>query len=560
MTMKLFRRNAVVAVLMALLLVLGSLLSACGKKDPVKHMQYVEEKAVEEFAEDLANILDEYNKVGSKFDNGSVSSEIDVDISEAALSMLEIMASASGAEIDLSWLSNIGLDMEGYIGSELVAYNLTLGLGESDLIGLDLMTDVETMTVYAGIPELVKKYLAIDVDAALSSDPSLDLDDSLFSQFQTLIQPQPLFSMATPDGEVLEKLINKYMGIVIGGLKRVERTEGTAIANGVEAACDVLKVTVTEADAIAIAENVLTEVKGDKDFKEMFVALADPYIAYMNSLGGIPATEFQSGEEVYKGLCALIDDTLVTLAEEKAEIADVTEEEALSKAVILETYVNKKDEIIGRRISAEGEELFSYFYVENKKDFSLELSVEGEQLLRGNGTTGKKLNGTFTLVPQGGEDSLVLTVKDLDLDLLEDGYINGTFDIDAAAIAENCDDDTVSAILENYTIRLVCEQGDGSTGKFALSLLDANGADFVKITVASKLGKGKAPSLPAAENVITISPEMDEAQAEQLGMELLTSIDVEAIKDRLNSSPIPKEYVQLIEQYLAYIDMLVAHP
>ena len=559
MTMKLFRRNAVLAVLMALLLVLGSLLSACGKKDPVKHMQYVEEKAVEEFAEDLANILDEYDEVSSKLDSGSVSAEIDVDISDAALSMLEVMASASGAEIDLSWLSNIGLEVEGYLGSELVAYNLMLGLGESDLIGLDLVTDVETMTVYIGIPELVKKYLAVDVDAAMNSDPSLDLDDDMFSQFQTMTQPQPPFFVATPDGKVLEKLINKYMSIVIGGLKRVERTEGTAIANGVEAACDVLKVTVTEADAIAIAENVLTEVKGDKDFKEMFVALADSYIAYMNSLGGISATEFQSGEEGYKGLCALIDDTLVTLAEEKAEIADATEEEALSEAVILETYVNKKDEIIGRRIFAEGEEFFSYFYVENKKDFNLELAVEGEQLLRGNGTTGKKMNGTFTLV-QDGEDALVLTVKDLDLDLIEDGYINGTFDIDAAAIAENIDDDTVSAILDNYTFRLVCEQGDGSTGKLALSLLDANGADFVKITVASKIGKGKAPSLPAAENVITISPEMDEAQAEQLGMELLTSIDVEAIKDRLNSSPIPKEYVELIEQYLAYIDLLVAYP
>ncbi len=537
--MKSFNRKSLCALFMALLLVLSMCFTACGEKDPVKYEQKLEKEAVEEFAAELADVYDEYISMVSVEDEVSLKTEIDIEISDTALTLIELAASAAGADIDLSFLSNISIDGESYVKDNTFAtFALMIGLGDSELIGLDMITDANAGELLVGIPGILTKYISVNMG---------ELMDASEIEGATLTAPD--FSKL-PEGKELEKLINKYAEIIIDGIKNVERTEGSATANGVETTCEVLKITVTEADAMAIVKSLLTEARGDKDLEAVITSVVDCIVDYAANLGEV----IPSGAEVYAELCDGIDELLADLEEETIE-----ETEEGADALIITNYVDKDDEIIGRTISLGEEELFSYIYAENKGDFGFTLSFEGQPVILGSGTAGKKMNGTFELIVEG-ETMLTATLKDFDVDKMEkDGYFNGTIDIGLGALAEEAGDETVSAVLGNYAIRIEMQQKDKYTASAAFGLVDAEGTYFVKLAVATSKGSGKGLERPADENIIELPIfDMDDAASETLLMELLTSIDVSVIKDRLNASPIPTEYVEVIEEYLSYIDLIKA--
>ncbi len=535
--MKTLNRKSLCALLMVFVLLLGMCLTACGEKDPVKYTQKLEKDGVKTLASELAEAYDSYLS-GATAKETAITYDMDLELSASALSLIEMAASASGAELDLSFLSDISLGGEMYRkDNSFGTFSLMLALGDSDLIGFDVIADTSVGEVVMGIPELITKYVSVDVNdlfavSGMNGSALAGIDLSKL-----------------PEGKVLEALINKYAAILFNGIKSVERAEETVTANGVEATLDTLTITVTEADAMAIAKTLLTEAKADKELETVVVSFVDTFASYMESMGEEP----MSGAQAYAELCEEMDEALADIDAAIEENAAETGEAATGETLIIKNYVNRDDEIVGRTVSFDDETLLSYIYAENKEAFGFTLSAEGEEIVRGKGTNDKKLSGDFTFFSYG-EPVFEASVKELDMQKLrKDGYLNGTVEFGMDALADMAYDESLSAFLGNYTVRVEFAQKDANTGSLVLGLVDAEDSYFIKLSVTTAKGSGTGVVRPADESIIKLPLSKGEEAIALGAMELLESIDAEAVRARLNALPLPKEYIQILEQYLALL-------
>ncbi len=542
--MKFLNRKTFTALLMACLLMFSTLLTACGEKDPVKYEQELEMDLVESLTDDLIEVYDEYIDTATDSESNSARTELDIELSPEALDLIEAALAAADVEMDLSSLSNISFDSEIYVkNGEVSTYDMVLGIGENELLGFELILDSNTKEGILGLPGLLEKYIKVDV-SALWDMMAEELDGEM-ADLETLLPEAPDLSKL-PDGKTIEKLIIKYAEIIINGINKVERTEATVTANGVEAPCDMLTITVTQSDARAVAKAFLTEARSDKELEEALLAFVDAYADYLSNAIG---EEIPLGAELYSEMCKGIDGLLAELEETEVSESD--------SAIVITNYVDKDDEIIGRALSLDGEELAAYAYAENDGSFGFELRVDGEKYVVGSGTTGKLLNGRFDVVAEGIE--LTLSVKDFDLNnFKKNGLLNGTFEFDLGALFESMGDDSLAVLGNSTIIRVEIEQKNEESIRLVYGLADAEGTYFIKASVVTSEGSGEPLERPADENIIVLSVDdlTNEEAAQSLVMELLGSLDIEGIKEILKSIPLPEEYASEVDQVIALLEML----
>lgn len=514
------------AVVMALMLVVSLAFGACGKKTystPVEYVCHVENEAIMTSVEKLSAVYD--NVVTNSIKEGvGGKTSIDIELSEGLLSMLQLAAG-----VDLSWLSNISIDGNSFVNSDTMALNLMLGLGGSDLIGLDFLMDSAEGMIYLTIPDILSKYLSIDLDMMME-ESGVDLASMKGISFDGL-----------PSGKVIEKLAAKYLNIILDGVKVAEKTAGKLNANGVEENCSVVKITITEKNAMDIAKSVLEAAKNDDDLKNVIVKFGD-WVTEDSSKDYGEA--MSGGEVIYDEFIAAVDELLNEAATE-TYADDATDSDNI---IVITDYVNGDDEIIGRTIAdGNGDEMFSYGYAENGKNFGFELSVEGVDYILGNGTVAGKMNGEFSLV-EDGVSYLTVEVKDLDLVKLDKGLVNGTFDLKIDELPIDDDSNMLASVLAIYNIRLTVEQSSKNDGKISIGLV--NGDEyFIKVSVESSVEKMAEPAMPSAENTIVFSEDIDAA-------ELLGSINFNTLLERIENLPIPEEYISLIGEYIAKLATL----
>ncbi|MEE0968633.1 MAG: DUF6583 family protein [Clostridia bacterium] len=535
-----FKKISFSALFVAAMLMLSALLGSCLDKKPtfdtpVEYARYVEKQEINSTTHEIMKYYNNIVSESGKAVSGNV--EIDIDISDNALALIELAARSSGTDIDLSWLSNISLDGSVYTSDNLMSLDLMLGLGDADILGIASVFDYENGASYLTLSDIMSKYLKVDFASALEG-----ADDSI-------VIPEYDFSKL-PSSTAIEALLNKYVGIIVDGIKTAERSSGTLTANGVEENCEVVKITITANDAKDIALAVLGEVKKDEGLKKAIVDIC----AWIGDIASQYGEEFTSGEEAYAELCKMADEAIAELGEFDAEESE--------EVLVITDYVNDDLEVIGRDISFDGENIITYGYASNNKNFGFEMSVDGEKIAEGTGTEGDKLNGEFTFYTydhyDGGktESALLVSVKDFDMKKLDKGYISGIIDISLDGLSEDFGDAVVSSILSNYSIRLELDQKDENNGKIALGLVSGE-EYFVKFTIGAATGKGMAPSIPSDDNVISVPIDgMDDATSQALGLEIIKSVDFNALMENLENSPVPKEYVDIIRQYVALFSMI----
>ncbi len=518
MLFKKFSKKCFVALALATVLVLSLALGACGDKSydsTEAYVKHIEGEAIKTGVEKLSAVYD--NMVSPSKKGVSGKSEIDIDISENALSMLQL-----ATDMDFSWLSNISIDGTSFQNNDMMAMKLMLGLGESKLLGLDLIFDNASNMAYFTLPGVLSKYLSIDI-AELAESAEVDMSSLSSVDLSKL-----------PDGDSIKKLANKYVDIILSGIRVAEESKGKLTANGVEESCSVVKIIITEKNAMDIARSVLETAKNDAELKKVIVDFAN-CIAELDEYS-------DSGENVYAEFCEFIDETLEDMSDETAD-DDVSSAE---DNLIITDYVNFDDEIIGRTVAFDNEEMFSYGFASNGKNFGFELKANGVKYVSGSGTVDSKMNGDFSLC----EDDVTyftVSVKDLDMKKLEKGYINGTFDLKLDDIPTD-DSNMLLSILSAYSIRLGIQQNSANDANVYIGLFSGD-EYFVKLSVASKVEKVSAPSLPSASDTIAITEDMDTAA-------LLSCLSLDELLQNIKNSPIPDEYVAIIEQYAALLPYL----
>ena len=486
--------------------------------DPTDYIVDVEKKAAADVAKKYATAYDAAMKNSNTWDTAN-QTQTDIQLSDSVLALLEEYLAQEGMDLDLGWLENISLDTNTSMKDGKMSADVGVALNNAHLCTISTIWDLESQIMYIGIPELSSTYFEMDMEDVFGEDLS-DL-------YPTMMQSQEMYERlieAMPSGDELEDLINRYVGIVLDHVKDVEKANETVKVDGVEQKLLVMTTEFSQKEVIDIALDLLKELRDDQMVKDLLVSAAEI-----------------SGEDAD----AMADSYTQGLDELIANCEASREEATGKKFITLETYLDSKDNIVGRNvtISAEGEKAkINYITVTKGEKFAFEGKVEipGEEtvLVTGSGTIkGGKTNGEYVLEIMG-EDYLTLKVEDYSA--TESGTFSGTFILSPeSALLDSMDLD--SAVLQliggNVGIKISMDT-TGETPSMSFGLL-AGSMELFNVDMRSKNGEAGTISMPDIS--IELYNEYDL-------IEWLADADLNTLVENLEKTGIPSEYTDTLGQ------------
>ena len=415
------------------------------------------------------------SSLGSSSATGKGGAKLNVTITmgDTALDLFEQAIFAGPATVDLSFLKEINLDLDVGMDGQMQAMQLALGLKGQHIVTANLLMNMAQSVMHIGLPELNDQWLKIatggDTPAAITGGMS---SAAMLAELAKYL----------PDAETLTKVLDRYLAIILDGLKNVDQTTTTLEVGGVKQDCTVLALKIYEKDVMDIAKAVLTKAKDDADLKKIVENLAKGVEEmYGQDMGA---------DEAYADMKEAIEDLLADLEEE-------TEFDTES-FIQLDTYVDKSHNIIGMKLHEMSEQgskrgqVYFYALTEGNKtafEFAIPSDVnDGDDFkLSGTGTkNGDKVSGTYTATMQG---TVMGTIKIENLDA-EGGTIT---------IAPSMDlfPSEVEDMLGDLSLQIKLE-GE----KIALNIL---GGNEVLLGIAFKSSESDGPSLNAPSDAVDVT-------------------------------------------------------
>lgn len=400
---------------------------------PAEYYQYVETKNRDEGKDVLTGYYDAFRK---SFARESFSKKVNMklDISDTAKSLLAL----SG--VDFSKVEDVELDIAAGKDKKTYSSLLKVRANDQDLVTLKNYIDLENKNVYTQIPELSESYL----DASASFE---EMENSSGASLNALFALYD-FENVWPTTEALETLYERYTDLVIQSAENVEKSEGGCEAEGISQKAEKYTVTLNGEEAAKLVEDILKELKDDKEIKEIIENVS---------------------ESAYDELTAELENSITELEDEVS-----TEEFSL----VMEAQISSDEKIIGRNITIKDDSDEIVISIMNPKDgnqFGYEMAVTVNDVeyanIHGKGTEKSGVvNGEFALDMDESlnEDTtglastdnvLVVVLEDYDISGLKDGKVSGTITYSTESAAE----------FANYSLRVESE-GDmeNATGKISI--------------------------------------------------------------------------------------------
>lgn len=512
-------------IVIALVLVAGIVLAAINWNsivrffnrnfgEPVVYLQDVEKENVAAVASDVAAVYDQalsvYHPEGS-----SVDGTITLEAGSQLMTLLGTALSQSGVNVDLSWVENIVLEPKLEMYEDTMRVDLGLGVNNTHLATASAIWDLESQTIFVGVPELHDTYIQMDATEILGSEAAAIAQTMAMSR-----QISESFMDAMPEGSQVEALINKYFGIIIDGLSEAEKDTETVKAGGLKQNLTVLTVELSQKELLKIAIAVLEEAKDDETIEEILDAFGDS-ISQMGAMygGEIP--------DLFDAFSEVVDEGLENLEY-------MVDEVDRSTFLTIETFLDSKDTIAGRTFTIEyaGEELSAHYITVTEGDefaFDAELdtmSITGEGTIK----DGKR-SGSYTLTMEG-MDYATLEIEDYACP--EDGPLTGTFRlIPSSEIYEMMDmDSSVTGVLGQAAVALTLD------GDSVILGIELAGSELISLGLSGSTNKPSQIALPNG-----VSTEDDEG-----GMKWLAELNFDGILDSLEKAGVPSEYVDMAQQ------------
>lgn len=328
--------NAILAIAMVAALLLGCV--ACSKPeeevDPYANMSDTEYaqtltlNSLEEAVDVLTVGYGAYTDLSGVVtgDNG-VKAELDLTLGDKAIDLIEqYLFNSTDSGMDLSFLSNINLDMEVDSADDLAQLQLTLGLSDSKILALCALLSQDT--IWVGAPELNDNYLEFDLEEL--GVPVASAQPEWMNKVQSIVPS---------DGKVNE-ILHRYLAMAVKEIESVERTNHTLELDGLKQDCTKLDIKIYEQDALDAAKAILTAAKDDQDIKKIcddFTTVYNELQKENSDLLDEDATEI----DAYAEFTEAVEDALEELPE-KAETESY---------IALTLYVDGKHNIIGSSVS-----------------------------------------------------------------------------------------------------------------------------------------------------------------------------------------------------------------
>ncbi|MBE6940997.1 MAG: hypothetical protein E7455_01740 [Ruminococcaceae bacterium] len=489
--------RTVLSVVMVATLILGSvsMLAGCQPTDTqnpdsdnnhaldyvgLEKEEYLQKLGENNLGDAIDSVGEVYGELLAGLGNSSAASQsggakvnMTITVGDTALDLFEQLIFGGEAPVDISFLKEISLDMDLGMDGQKQAIQMALGLKGQHIITANLLMNMADSVMHIGLPELNDQWLKIAtgenvpnvITGGMSSTAMLaELADAL------------------PDAETLTKVLDRYLAIVLDGLKNVDQSTTTLSVGGVSQECTVLTLKLNEEDAMNIVKSVLTKAKDDTDLKKII----EDFAKAVEEMAG----EDIGADEAYVDFKEGIEDLL---AELEAETEFDTE-----SFIQVDTYVDKNHNVIGMKMygmsEQDSERGMMYFYslTEGNKtafEFAIPSDVDDTDDFKISGTgtkTGGKTSGTYTVSMQ---DMDMVTIKIADLNE-EAGTIT---------LAPNMDlfPGEVADMLGDLALEIKLS-ADG----IALNIL---GDSEVLLGIALKAVDSNGPSLDAPSNAVDIT-------------------------------------------------------
>ena len=527
-------KNRVFRICIAAILLAVMLLSTCSCAFLLPSKMILK-NAYKDVIEEIAEGVDDYYKKLDAYDvrNMSVDADISVELSSALINMLN---SSTDVGIDLSLLNDADIHISENSKDNRASVQATLGYKGDELISADAIADLVNGDLYFAVPLLTSKSLMLDLQDVL------DVDTAVITAGADIAK-------VLPDSKVIKNLMYRYFDIIMDNVNNVEKGITTLTANGISQKCVVLELTLTQLEVANIMLDVASALKQDKDVKNIIYSAVE----YINEMQRAIDGEYAyilDPEEQYAEFVESCEDVIedVQMAIDDGDVKDVT-------MVTVYNYMNFSHDIIGIdarcveeydsvRIFAgkadDGEQIGVEVSVETYYDDEFG-STENFKLL---GTTQENkdiVSGSYEIIVDQ-ESMLFIDFENIDTDLLEDGYINGSITLSPSSglidIIQNevdIDSSIAGVAASAMSLKLDIEQKNNKSIKVVASVISGR-SSYLTVTVDATISKGKDIVIPT-----DVTQDMNVWEDD---------FDFNALLERVQNSQLPDSIVQLIQLYI----------
>ena len=477
--------------------------------DPTEYMVYVEKNSAEPAVEALCQVY------GDALDRLEEPQDMAADITlrpgESVIALLETAMAQEGMSVDMDWLQEINLSADLAERGSLQAMDVVLGVNDKNVATVKAVVDKAGGKIYISFPELNGTW--VEVDAGVSDTELGMTSDEILS----------MVAGSLPDGETLEKLLDKYTGLIIENLGEAEKRTETFEVEGVEQKLMVLHVELTQREVVELACTVLQQAREDEEL----LRVMDKLSAAVNT---VDSSEFV---DLRTQLVQTIDEALAEMEMARAEAGD-------DVVLVLETAVDDSHRIVGRFLEfPETQESMYCLMTVKGTEFGFGMDCAGA-VVKGSGSlSAKGVEGSFAVYAEG----MKLMTVELEGMSLKDEELNGTLILrpESSLLDEAGMDSSVTSLLGgNLGIRV--ELGGKTVD---LSVL-AGSSELLGMALTGKESAIAAVSVPEAISAT------DEAAI----MEWAAGLDLTTVIGNLEDAGAPQELVDILNtvaQLLAYM-------
>lgn len=287
MKKKLFTVMIALLLAVATPLTFSVMLSGCKKADPTEEYIALESNAM-------------HGMINNMFENAAPSTDLHAT-ANVEVTLSDLFFTIMGNE-DLNWIDKITLASDVHQNDFRVKALADISMNSKPLFSYNGVIDSLTGITYVSIPTISDYYIqTID-------NTTVDL-----SGLQ-----QALAQLNTPETEVAQALLIKYVDVALKNMVNIEKTTETLNIKGVTQEVNVYTNYITEKVFMDGIKAILTEAKTDSQIKAIFPAEAN--------------------------LEAAIDEAIASLNEQ-------TPSDNKDDAIILITYADKDNNVLGRKFS-----------------------------------------------------------------------------------------------------------------------------------------------------------------------------------------------------------------
>lgn len=359
------------------------------QKDPVEYKDIVEERAlaggsVTELTLMKNWVLEIYDGMVELGQKGGQDVTVKLTMDDNLRSLLKLFVDQeSPLGTIVNDLDQVDVKLSQNAQEKAHQLKLTISGNQVDIVSLDVIMNRQNKKVYATLPELNDTYLEL-------SDPENPLF-MLVPVMQMLDNGMDLYSQL-PSRASVEKALDNCILDMLACIKNVKKSDKTLKAAGVKQDVTVLTYRINQKTYKQMALVLVKALQEDPTLQ----ILVEAVYGYVENLSG---NEPESLDAVYRQM----------------EETEATDELLLR----IDTYVNHKGQIVGRKFCPEGEDVeMEYGILANGKDIGICAEIyDGNQqlVMEGKGAWEKDALQATLAVTVDDEELLVLELANMDI-------------------------------------------------------------------------------------------------------------------------------------------------